>query len=97
MKTRAATAISDKGEKSFIEFAIDYSRANAPMAQDLYNDDVGHTAAFLLSPLARAITGMTIYVDNGLHSIGMAVDSQAMRESSIATSFSPEVEYPDQR
>ncbi len=97
LKTRAATAISEKGEKPFIEFAIDYSRANAPMAQDLYNDDVGNAACFLLSPLARAITGMTIYVDNGLHSIGMAVDSQAMADSPIATSFSPEVEYPGQR
>ena len=27
------------------------------MAQDLYSDDVGATAAFLLSPLARAVTG----------------------------------------
>ena len=37
------------------------------MAQDLYSDDVGNTAAFLLSPLARAITGVTLYVDNGYY------------------------------
>ena len=36
-------------------------QANAPMAQDLYSDDVGATAAFLLSPLARAVTGITMY------------------------------------
>jgi enoyl-[acyl-carrier protein] reductase I len=34
---------------------------------------VGHTAAFLCSPLASAITGSVVYVDNGFHSMGMAV------------------------
>jgi enoyl-[acyl-carrier protein] reductase I len=33
---------------------------------------VGVTAAFLASPLAAAITGTTIYVDKGYHSMGMA-------------------------
>ena len=86
LKSRAATAIG-KGEgekKSFIEYAIDYSKANSPMAQDLYSDDVGATACFLLSPLARAVTGVTMYVDNGLHSVGMAVDSAAMADSPAA-------------
>ncbi len=34
--------------------------ANAPLQQDLFNTDVGSTAAFLLSPLSRAITGNKI-------------------------------------
>lgn len=46
--------------------------------QDLYADDVGATAAFLLSPLARSITGVTLYVDNGLSTMGMALDSVSM-------------------
>lgn len=48
------------------------------MAQPLYSDDVGNTAAFLLSPLARCITGSTIYVDNGLNVMGMALDAKSM-------------------
>ena len=48
------------------------------MSQDLYSDDVGATAAFLLSPLARAITGVTMYVDNGLNTMGMALDAKSM-------------------
>jgi enoyl-[acyl-carrier-protein] reductase (NADH) len=36
---------------------------------------VGNTAAFLSSPLACAITGTTIYVDHGLHTMGLATDS----------------------
>lgn len=40
---------------------------------------MGATAAFLLSPLARAITGVTLYVDNGLAAMGMALDSVSMQ------------------
>lgn len=79
LKSRAASAIGkEPGKKTFIEKAIDYSKANAPLPQDLYNDDVGNAALFMLSPLARTITGVTLYVDNGLHAMGMALDSTSM-------------------
>lgn len=79
LASRAAKAIGGAGKpKTFIDYAIDYSVANAPMAQDLYSDDIGATAAFLLSPLARAITGTTMYVDNGLNVMGMALDARSM-------------------
>jgi len=72
LKSRAASAISAKGEKkSFIEVGIDYCKANAPLSKDLTSDDVGQTAAFLLSPLSGAVTGVTMYVDNGMHAMGM--------------------------
>lgn len=66
--------------QTFIEYAIDYSRANAPLEQDLYADDVGATGLFLSSPMARCVTGVTMYVDNGLHAMGMALDSVAMQQ-----------------
>mmetsp|Transcript_26673 Transcript_26673/g.36741 ORF Transcript_26673/g.36741 Transcript_26673/m.36741 type:complete len:346 (+) Transcript_26673:24-1061(+) len=79
LASRAAKAIGGVGKaKTFIDYAIDYSKANAPLAQDLYAEDVGASAAFLLSPLARAITGTILYVDNGLSSMGMALDSVSM-------------------
>jgi len=82
LASRAAKAIGGVGKpKSFIDYAIDYSKANAPMAQDLYAEDVGATACFMLSPLARAITGVTLYVDNGLAAMGMALDSASMQEA----------------
>jgi enoyl-[acyl-carrier protein] reductase I len=80
LKSRAASAISTKGEKSFIDLAIDYSKVNSPLNKDLYADDVGASAFFLLSDLSRAVTGVTLYVDNGLHSMGMAVDSVALND-----------------
>jgi len=78
LKSRAASAIGKGDKKTFIELIIDYSKANAPLAQDLYNDDVGNAALFLLSPMARTITGVTLYVDNGLHAMGMSLDSPAL-------------------
>lgn len=41
-------------------------------------DEVGSTAAFLVSPLASAITGSTVYVDNGLNTMGLASDSPSL-------------------
>jgi hypothetical protein len=68
LKSRAASAIGGGGgKKTFIEYAIGYSKANAPLAQDLYADDVGTTGLFLASDLSRCVTGVTLYVDNGLH------------------------------
>jgi hypothetical protein len=30
--------------------------------------------------LARSVTGVTLYVDNGMHAMGMAVDSASLAE-----------------
>jgi enoyl-[acyl-carrier protein] reductase I len=60
--SRAASAIG------FIDTA-----SNSPLPRPIEAADVGSTAAFLSSPLARAITGSVVYVDNGYHAMGMAV------------------------
>jgi enoyl-[acyl-carrier protein] reductase I len=65
--SRAATAIG------FIHTMIEYTSTNAPLPQPIQATDVGNTAAFLCSPLAAAITGSVVYVDNGYHVMGMAV------------------------
>ncbi|MGE5435368.1 MAG: enoyl-[acyl-carrier-protein] reductase [Candidatus Doudnabacteria bacterium] len=65
--SRAASAIG------FVDTMIAYTSANSPLPRKLEAEEVGHTAAFLCSPLARAITGSTVYVDNGYHAMGMAV------------------------
>jgi enoyl-[acyl-carrier protein] reductase I len=69
--SRAATAIG------FIQTMIAYTSANSPLARPIQATDVGATAAFLLSPLAAAITGSVVYVDNGYHVMGMAVPEGA--------------------
>ncbi|KAK3442425.1 hypothetical protein EUGRSUZ_B02592 [Eucalyptus grandis] len=69
LRSRAAKAIG------FIDMMIEYSLANAPLQKELSAEEVGNTAAFLASPLASAITGAVIYVDNGLNAMGVGVDS----------------------
>lgn len=46
-------------------------------------DEVGNAAAFLASPLASAITGAVIYVDNGLNAMGVGVDSPIFKDLDI--------------
>jgi enoyl-[acyl-carrier protein] reductase I len=70
--SRAAKAIG------FIEKMIEYSFENAPLKKELLASEVAHAAAFLLSPLASAITGSILYVDNGLHVMGAALDSPTL-------------------
>jgi enoyl-[acyl-carrier protein] reductase I len=52
---------------------VDYCAANSPLTEPLSPTEVANTAAFLCSPLASGITGTTVYVDKGYHSMGMAV------------------------
>jgi enoyl-[acyl-carrier protein] reductase I len=66
--SRAASAIG------FIDTMIEYCKANSPLAEAITAREVGATAAFLSSPLASGVTGTTIYVDKGYHSMGCAVD-----------------------
>jgi len=71
--SRAAKAIG------FIDKMINYSFTNAPISKELKAEEVGNAAAFLLSPLSSAITGSLIYVDNGLHSMGVGADSPTLQ------------------
>jgi len=65
--SRAASAIG------IIDKMVEYCAANSPLTEHVTAEEVGMTAAFLASPLASGITGTTIYVDKGYHSMGMAV------------------------
>lgn len=74
LSSRAARAIG------IIEKMIAYSKANAPLPKDLSAEEVAHAAVFLSSNGASAITGSTVYVDNGMHCMGLAQDSKSFRE-----------------
>ena len=65
--SRAASAIG------IIERMVEYVSKNAPLTSPLEPMDVGNTAAFLSSSLAKGITGTTVYVDKGYHAMGMGV------------------------
>lgn len=65
--SRAASAIG------IIDKMVTYCAANSPLTDPLTAEEVGLAAAFLASPLGSGITGTTLYVDKGYHTMGMAV------------------------
>ena len=69
LASRAASAIGK------IQKMVEYYTANAPLPQELTAWEVGTVGAFLCSPLASGITGATIHVDKGYHSMGVAVSA----------------------
>jgi len=63
--SRAASAIG------IIDRMVAYCAENSPLPEALVAAEVGTTAAFLSSDLATGITGTTVYVDKGYHTMGM--------------------------
>lgn len=59
--TRAASGIRD------FDALLRDAEARAPTRRRVEIDDIGQTASFLISDAARSITGVTTYVDGGLH------------------------------
>lgn len=66
--SRAASAVG------IVEKLVEYCAVNTPIPEALTAAEVAHVATFLASPLASGITGTTVYVDKGYHTMGMAVD-----------------------
>lgn len=46
----------------------------APLGRNVTSEEVGRLGLFLVSPLASGITGETVYVDAGYHTMGMDLD-----------------------
>lgn len=74
--SRAASAIG------FIDRMVQYCAANSPLPDPLTAEEVGVTAAFLCSPLGSGITGTTVYVDKGYHTMGISVSEMGRNNSS---------------
>ncbi len=66
--SRAASAVG------FIGTMVEHVRKNSAIPEPIHANDVGSTAAFLSSPLASGITGTTVYVDKGYHSMGASFE-----------------------
>lgn len=81
----SAGPLASRAAKSIgmIQQMITYCEANAPLTDTLTAEDVAYTAAFLCSNLANGITGSVVYVDKGMHAMGMAVPA-GYNESSLS-------------
>ncbi len=69
IKTLAASGIADFNK------LLAWGENNSPLRRNVTIEEVGNTAAFLLSDLASGITGEITYVDSGFNSTaGLAVE-----------------------
>jgi enoyl-[acyl-carrier protein] reductase I len=66
IKTLAASGVHG------ISKMLEYHRAHAPLRKNTEQAEVGDVALFLVSPLARGVTGEVIHVDGGFHVMGMS-------------------------
>ena len=66
IKTLASSAV--KG----ISKLRDLTEQTAPLRRNVTQEEVGDVAVFLVSDLSRAVTGNTVYVDSGMHLMGIA-------------------------
>lgn len=67
IKTLAASGIQDFGK------LLRAMEGTAPLGRTVTTEEVGNTAAFLLSDLASGITGDIVFVDAGFHAMGAAL------------------------
>jgi enoyl-[acyl-carrier protein] reductase I len=65
IKTLAASGIGD------FRYILKWNEYNAPLRRTVTIVEVGETAAFLVSPMSRGITGEILHVDAGYHVVGM--------------------------
>src|SRR5215211_6051610 len=65
IKTLAASGIGD------FRYILKWNEYNAPLRRTVTIEEVGETAAFLVSDMARGMTGEILHVDAGYHVVGM--------------------------
>ena len=65
IKTLAASGIGD------FRYILKWNEYNSPLRRTVTIEEVGETAAFLLSPMSRGVTGEILHVDAGYHVVGM--------------------------
>jgi len=68
IRTLAASGIGD------FRYMLKWNEYNAPWRRTVTTAEVGDTALFLVSDLARAITGEVMHVDAGYHVVGMKAE-----------------------
>lgn len=66
IKTLASAGIGD------FKSILRWNEINAPLGRNVTIEEVGNSAAYLMSDLASAVSGEVHYVDSGYHIMGMA-------------------------
>ena len=65
IRTLAASGIGD------FRYILKWNEYNSPLRRSVTIEEVGESAVYLLSPMARGVTGEILHVDAGYHIVGM--------------------------
>jgi enoyl-[acyl-carrier protein] reductase I len=65
IKTLAMSGIGDS------RLILKWNEYNSPLRRSVTIEEVGDSAVYLLSPMARGVTGEIVHVDAGYHVVGM--------------------------
>ncbi len=83
IKTLAASGIGD------FRFILKWNELNAPLKRNVTIDDVGRSGLFLLSDLGSGVTGETLHVDSGYHTVGMLSVDNVAKTAELLASMKP--------
>ena len=83
IKTLAASGIGD------FRAILKWNELNAPLRRNVTIDDVGRSGLFLLSDLGSGVTGETLHVDSGYHTVGMCAVDTAAETAELPASIAP--------
>ena len=83
IKTLAASGIGD------FRHILKWNELNAPLKRNVTIEDVGRSGLFLLSDLGSGVTGETLHVDAGYHTVGMCAIDNAAETSELLAAAAP--------
>ncbi|MBE1237754.1 SDR family oxidoreductase [Phaeovibrio sulfidiphilus] len=81
IRTLAAMGIGD------FRNILKWNEANAPLRRNVTTEEVGGSGLYLLSDLARGVTGEVHYVDSGYHLVGMLEPASLDENIAILTAM----------
>jgi enoyl-[acyl-carrier protein] reductase I len=83
IKTLAASGIGD------FRYILKWNELNSPLRRNVTIQDVGRSGLFLMSDLGSGVTGETMHVDSGYHTVGMCSVDTAAETAELLQSIAP--------
>ena len=72
--------LAGKGIKGF-NFLLRLNELRSPIRRNITQSEIGNSAVYLLSDLSSGVTGSTLYVDGGIHSIAASEADKLLAQS----------------
>jgi enoyl-[acyl-carrier protein] reductase I len=64
-----------------------WNEYNSPLQRNVTTTEVGNSALYLLSDLSTGVTGETLHVDSGYHTVGMLNMNNVKSSAELLSEF----------